>query len=133
MNCLARVLLTVLFTDIVESTKRAAALGDHRWSKLLAQHDAAMERRIEAHRGRLIKATGDGVLAGFDGPSRAVQCALEAREDLRTLGLDIRAGIHTGECEERHDDLSGIAVHIASRILGEAQPGVTFIPCGRSR
>ena len=118
-----RVLLTILFTDIVDSTSKAAELGDRGWTELLQQHDAVLRRQLQLYRGREVKSMGDGFLAAFDGPGRAVQCAAAIRGELRSLGLEIRAGIHTGECEQRGDDLGGIAVHIAARIVDEAKPG----------
>ncbi len=118
-----RVLLTVLFTDIVGSTSKAAQLGDRRWKELLQQHDEALRRHLVLYEGNEVKTTGDGLLATFDGPTRAIRCAVEMRKQLATLGLEIRASLHTGECERRGKDLSGIAVHLASRILGEAGEG----------
>ena len=116
-----RVLATVLFTDIVGSTKRANDLGDHAWRALLEQHDAVVRREMARFRGREIKTTGDGFLATFDGPARAVRCAEALVETIRTLGIDVRVGVHTGEVEIRPgDDIAGIAVHIASRVMGLA-------------
>lgn len=115
-----RVLATVLFTDIVGSTERAAALGDRRWRDLLDAHDRAFRVELERHRGREVKATGDGLLATFDGPARAIRCALAMIAVARTLGVDIRAGLHTGECEARGEDVGGLAVHIAARVVGLA-------------
>ncbi|MCI0437455.1 MAG: adenylate/guanylate cyclase domain-containing protein [Gemmatimonadetes bacterium] len=119
-----RILASVLFADIVDSTRQAAARGDRGWRELLeAYHDTA-RRAIEQHRGVLVKTTGDGVLATFDGPARAGRCACAIRDGARTLGLEVRAGVHTGEIERAADgDISGIAVHIASRVLDEAGPG----------
>jgi class 3 adenylate cyclase len=117
-----RVLATVLFTDIVESTRRAAEIGDRRWGELLDRHDAAVRRQLDRFRGRQIKTTGDGVLATFDGPARAVTCACAVRDAAAQLGLDIRAGIHTGEVELRGDDIAGMAVNIAARIEALAAP-----------
>jgi class 3 adenylate cyclase len=122
-----RVLATVLFTDIVGSTERAADQGDRRWRTLLESHDAITRGVIDQHGGRMIKLTGDGVLATFDGPGRAVQCARSLREALRTLAIDIRAGIHTGEIEVRGDDIGGIAVHVASRVMDHADPGEIWV------
>jgi class 3 adenylate cyclase len=122
-----RILATVLFTDIVESTARAADLGDAKWKQTLDRHDEITSKLVERHRGRVVKTTGDGVLATFDGPARAVQCGLAAREAVRPLGIDIRAGVHTGECEQRGDDLGGIAVHIGSRVAGLAEPGEVLV------
>ncbi len=122
-----RVLATVLFTDIVRSTEHAGALGDHRWREALDSHDELTAREIERLSGRLIKTTGDGVLATFDGPARAIKCASAVRDGVRNLGLEIRAGLHTGEVEVRGDDIAGIAVHIAARVLGKAQPGEVLV------
>jgi class 3 adenylate cyclase len=111
-----RALATVLFTDIVGSTERASALGDRRWRELLETHDAAVRRELTRFDGREVKHTGDGVLATFDGPARGIRCAAAIREALVPVGLEIRAGVHTGECELRDDDIGGIAVHIAARV-----------------
>lgn len=118
-----RVLKTVLFTDIVDSTARAAALGDRRWRELLDAHDALLRREIERSRGALVNTTGDGVLAAFDGPARAIRCAQAIVAQARGLGLELRAGVHTGECELRGTDLAGIAVHIGARVAALAGPG----------
>jgi class 3 adenylate cyclase len=120
---LDRVLAAVLFTDIVGSTQRAASLGDRRWKDLLRSHDTVARSIVEQHRGRLVKTTGDGVLATFDGPGRAIGCALALRDALRTLGIDIRAGLHTGEVELMDDDIGGIGVHVAARVLDHAGAG----------
>jgi pimeloyl-ACP methyl ester carboxylesterase len=122
-----RVLATVLFTDIVDSTKRAAAFGDRRWRQLLDEHDAIVQGQLQRFRGRAIKSTGDGFLATFDGPARAMRCAGAIRDDARQLGLEIRAGLHTGECEVRGGDLSGIAVHTAARVAGLARSGEILV------
>src|SRR5262249_47509816 len=106
-----RVLATVLFTDIVGSTERAVELGDRRWRELLGAHDAAVRRELERFRGREVDTAGDGFLAAFDGPARAVRCALAAGEAIRQLGVEIRAGIHAGECELDGEKVRGIAVH----------------------
>lgn len=117
-----RVLATALFTDIVESTARAAELGDARWRALLERHDELLRSQVERHRGRTVKSLGDGALALFDGPSRAIECALAVRDALRELGIAARAGLHTGECEMLpRDDVGGIAVHIAARVAALAQ------------
>jgi pimeloyl-ACP methyl ester carboxylesterase len=115
-----RVLLTVLMTDIVGSTERAAALGDRSWRSLLDQHDAIIRRRVGEFGGETINTTGDGFITAFTGPTRAIQCAKAIRADVAGLNLEIRAGIHTGECERRGSDVGGLAVHIAARILGHA-------------
>jgi class 3 adenylate cyclase len=117
---LDRILSTVLFTDIVESTAKAAALGDARWKALLAQHDQAAREEITRHRGRFIHTTGDGLLAIFDGPARAVRCAQGIANAVRSLGLEIRAGCHTGEIELAGNDVLGIAVNISARIASLA-------------
>jgi class 3 adenylate cyclase len=122
-----RVLATVLFTDIVNSTKHATALGDHRWKDLLQRHDALIQREIERRRGRFIKSTGDGVLATFDGPARAVQAACDISVDIQRLGIDIRAGLHTGEIELRGEDVAGMAVHIGARVGDFGGPGEVIV------
>ena len=122
-----RVLTTVLFTDIVGSTERAETLGDRRWRQLLDRHDHVARRAIERYRGRLVKTTGDGLLATFDGPARAVRCATTIQDEVKALGLDIRAGVHTGEVERRGEDLGGIAVHIGQRIASLADPGQVLV------
>jgi class 3 adenylate cyclase len=122
-----RVLATVVFTDIVDSTARAAELGDKAWRELLDRHDALVTRALERHRGRKVNPTGDGVLAIFDGPARAVQCATAIRDGVAELGLQARAGAHTGEIELRGDDIGGIAVHIGARVAGLAGPGDVFV------
>jgi class 3 adenylate cyclase len=118
-----RMLLTVLFADIVASTDRAAELGDRRWRELLAQFERVVERELTRNRGRLVNTTGDGVLATFDGPARAVRAALAIRAGARAIGLDVRAGVHTGECEVTAGDVAGIAVHLAARVMATAKPG----------
>jgi class 3 adenylate cyclase len=122
-----RLLATVLFTDIVGSTDQAVAMGDQRWRSLLDRHDEALRREIDRHRGREVKTTGDGFLAAFDGPARAVQCATAAVDAVRPLGIELRAGVHTGECEQRGDDLGGIAVHIGARVAALAQPSEVLV------
>lgn len=117
-----RVLATVLFTDIVDSTRQATELGDRRWRDLLDQHDNIVRRVIERQSGRVIKSTGDGTLATFAGPGPAIRCAVFLREELAAIGIRVRVGIHTGEIEVRGDDVGGIAVHIAARVMGEAGP-----------
>jgi class 3 adenylate cyclase len=115
-----RVLATVLFTDIVDSTGRAAALGDRRWREVLDRHDRAARSEVERFRGRFVKSTGDGILATFDAPTRALRCAFGLAEALAGAGVEIRAGLHTGEIELRGDDVGGIGVHIAARTAAEA-------------
>jgi class 3 adenylate cyclase len=122
-----RVLATVLFTDIVQSTERAAEAGDRRWRELLEAHDSAMRSVLERHGGREIKHTGDGFLATFDGPGRAIRCAKAAIAAVEQVGLGLRAGLHTGECELRGDDIGGLAVHIAARVAAIAQPGEVLV------
>jgi class 3 adenylate cyclase len=122
-----RVLATVLFTDIVGSTERAAAERDQRWRTLMESHDSLVRDVIEQSGGRLVRPTGDGVLATFDGPGRAVQCARVLRSALRTLAIDIRVGIHTGEIEIRGDDISGIGVHVAARVMQNADVGQIWV------
>ena len=118
-----RVLATVLFTDIVGSTEQAMALGDRRWLETLARHDTVVRHELARFRGREVKTTGDGFLATFDGPARAVRCASAIVEAVRPLGLQVRAGVHTGECELIGDDVGGIAVHIGQRVSALAGPG----------
>lgn len=118
-----RVLTTVLFTDIVASTEAAAALGDGAWRRTLDRHDELVARYLERYRGRRVKSTGDGVLAVFDGPARAVRCAQALADAVSSLGLEIRAGVHTGEAEVRDDDIGGLAVHIGARVAAAAGPG----------
>jgi class 3 adenylate cyclase len=115
-----RVLATILFTDIVDSTKHAAEMGDRRWRDLLDSHNALMHKEISRFRGRAIKSTGDGFLATFDGPARAIRCAFAISDEVRRLGIEIRAGLHTGEIELIGEDVGGIAVHIAARVLAKA-------------
>jgi class 3 adenylate cyclase len=122
-----RRLATVVFTDIVRSTDEASRLGDDAWRDRLDQHDRMTARQIDRFGGQLVKATGDGVLATFDGPARAIQCALAVHEAMLQLGIDIRAGVHTGEIEQRGADIAGIAVHLAQRICSTAEPGETLV------
>jgi class 3 adenylate cyclase len=119
---LDRVLATVMFTDIVGSTDRAASLGDRKWAQLLDEHDAIVARHVEQFRGRFVKHTGDGALATFDGPGRAINCARGLRSAMAGLGVQIRVGLHAGEVELRGDDVGGIAVHIAARVGALAAP-----------
>jgi pimeloyl-ACP methyl ester carboxylesterase len=125
-----RVLATIMFTDIVDSTVRAAEMGDRRWKETIAGHNDAIRRSIALHRGREVRFTGDGFLATFDGPARAVRCADAIRRETGALGLEIRIGLHTGEFEIQGDDLGGIAVHIAARVMAEA--GAGEIICSRT-
>ena len=122
-----RVLATVLFTDIVDSTRRAVALGDRRWRSLLEQHDGIVRQELARYRGREIKTLGDGFLATFDGPARAVRCALSIAEAVRSIGLEVRSGVHTGEIEVRGEDIGGVAVHIAARIAATANTGEVLV------
>lgn len=122
-----RALATVLFTDIVSSTERAATLGDDAWTRTLDRHDSLAAREVERHRRRKIKTTGDGMLATFDGPARAVRCAQSIGKAVRSLGIDVRAGLHTGEIELRGDDIGGIAVHIGQRVSALAGPGEVLV------
>jgi len=122
-----RILATVLFTDIVGSTQRAVELGDRRWSELLGAHDAAVRRELERFRGREVDTAGDGFLATFDGPARAVRCALSIGGAVRELGVDVRAGIHTGECELDGEKVRGIAVHTGARVAALAGAGEVLI------
>jgi len=118
-----RFLSTVLFTDIVEGTRKAADLGDHRWAQLVEDHHALVRSELERHRGREIDTAGDGFFASFDGPGRAIRCAAAVRDRVRRLGIEIRAGLHTGECEEIAGKVGGIAVIIGSRVKDQAGPG----------
>jgi class 3 adenylate cyclase len=122
-----RRLATVVFTDIVRSTSEAARLGDGAWRERLDQHDRMTARQVDRFGGQVVKTTGDGVLATFDGPARAVQCVLAIHEAVQQLGIDIRAGVHAGEVEQRGDDIAGIAVHLAQRICGTAAAGETLV------
>jgi len=122
-----RALAAILFTDFVGSTKHLSALGDHAWRNLLDSHDVIARTVVEQQGGRLIKTTGDGILATFDGPGRAIRCAIALRDALRPLGLEIRAGLHTGEVEIRGTDIAGIAVHIATRVLDAAAAGELWV------
>jgi pimeloyl-ACP methyl ester carboxylesterase len=122
-----RVLATILFTDVVGSTERAAAVGDRRWSGLLETHHAAVRRELARFRGREIDTAGDGFLASFDGPARAIRCASAAIDSVRGLGLEIRAGVHTGECEVVGEKLGGIAVHIGARVAAKASAGEILV------
>jgi pimeloyl-ACP methyl ester carboxylesterase len=122
-----RVLATVLFTDIVGSTGRAVALGDRAWGDVLARHHAIVRREIEQYRGREVDTAGDGFLATFDGPARAIGCAKSIRDAVRSLGIETRIGLHTGECERVDDKIAGIAVHTGARVMAEAKPGEILV------
>jgi class 3 adenylate cyclase len=144
-----RVLTTVLFADIVESTELLVRLGDHGWRELLERHHALVRRELARFHGREIDRAGDGLFAAFDGPTRAIRCALAIREILSTIGLEIRAGLHIGECEKSGERLTGIAVHFAARVAASAEPneirvsstlknlvagaGIQFVDCGRAK
>jgi class 3 adenylate cyclase len=122
-----RVLATVMFTDIVDSTTRAAEVGDRRWHDLVEAHDRLVRARLERYQGRTVKTLGDGFLATFDGPGRAIRCAAELRDAVRSLGLELRAGLHTGECELAGDDIRGIAVNIGARVGAKAGAGEVLV------
>jgi class 3 adenylate cyclase/alpha-beta hydrolase superfamily lysophospholipase len=122
-----RILATVMFTDIVDSTRRAAELGDRRWRELLERHDEITCAEVIRFQGRVVKNTGDGFLATFDGPTRALRCATSLAERMPDLGIEIRSGLHTGECELRGDDIGGIAVHIGARIAALARAGEVLV------
>ncbi|MDT5055828.1 MAG: hypothetical protein QOF66_4194 [Mycobacterium sp.] len=122
-----RVLATVLFTDIVDSTRRAAEIGDRDWHALLDAHDAVVRAQLTRFRGREVNTSGDGFLATFDGPQRAIRCAMSIRDGVRALGIEVRAGLHTGECEVRGDDIGGIGVHIGARVSALAGPNDVLV------
>ena len=122
-----RVLATVLFTDIVDSTRRAADMGDRDWHALLDAHDAVVRVQLNRFRGREVNTSGDGFLAMFDGPQRAIRCAMAIRDAVAALGIEVRAGLHTGECEVRGDDISGIGVHIGARVSALAGPNDVLV------
>jgi class 3 adenylate cyclase len=122
-----RVLATVLFTDIVGATERAASLGDHRWADLLDNHHALVRRELARFRGHEIDTAGDGFLANFDGPARGVRCACAITDSVRSLGVAVRAGLHTGECEVIGEKLGGISVHIGARVAASAAPGEVLV------
>jgi class 3 adenylate cyclase len=122
-----RVLATVLFTDIVDSTRRAAEMGDRDWRALLDAHDAVVRSQLARFRGREVKTSGDGFLAVFDGPQRAIRCAMAIRDAVQALGIQVRAGLHTGECEVRGDDIGGIGVHIGARVSALAGPNDVLV------
>jgi len=122
-----RVLATVLFTDIVGSTAKAAELGDARWREMLSQHHALIRRLLVRFRGTELDTAGDGFFASFDGPARAIRCACAIAEEVKALGLEVRAGLHTGECELLDGKVGGIAVHIGARVAKEARPGEVLV------
>jgi class 3 adenylate cyclase len=122
-----RVLATVLFTDIVDSTRQAAEVGDRNWHALLDAHDAVVRAQLSRFRGREVNTSGDGFLAMFDGPQRAIRCAMAIRDAVQALGIQVRAGLHTGECEVRGDDIGGIAVHIGARVSALAGPNDVLV------
>ena len=124
---LERVLATVLFTDIVDSTRSAAEMGDQTWRRLLDSHDQLAKQTVEKHRGILVKSTGDGILATFDGPGRGVRCALALGNASKQIGLPLRAGLHTGEIEIRGRDIGGIAVHAAARVMSQSQSNEVLV------
>jgi class 3 adenylate cyclase len=122
-----RVLATVLFTDIVDSTRRAAEMGDRDWRALLDAHDVVVRAQLTRFRGKEVNTSGDGFLAMFDGPQRAIRCAVAIREAVQALGIEVRAGLHTGECEVRGDDIGGIGVHIGARVSALAGPSDVLV------
>jgi len=122
-----RVLATVLFTDIVDSTRRASEIGDRDWHALLDAHDAVVRVQLSRFRGREVNTSGDGFLAMFDGPQRAIRCAMAIRDAVQSLGIEVRAGLHTGECEVRGDDIGGIGVHIGARVSALAGPNDVLV------
>jgi class 3 adenylate cyclase len=122
-----RTLATVLFTDIVGSTEQASRVGDRQWSRLLDAHDRVARELVDRFGGRLVKSTGDGVLAIFDSPGAAIGCAVDLRGRLRELGIEIRAGVHTGEVQPRGTDVGGIAVHVGARVMGAAGAGEVLV------
>jgi class 3 adenylate cyclase len=122
-----RVLATVMFTDIVGSTERASELGDRRWRELLDEQERLTRAELDHHKGVEVKTTGDGVLATFDGPARAIRCGTALSSAMDRLGLPVRIGLHTGECERRNGDIGGIAVHIGARVMAEAGPGEVLV------
>lgn len=122
-----RTLATVLFTDVVDSTVAAAEKGDRAWANLLQRHHALVRTQLDRFRGQEVDTAGDGFLATFDGPARAISCACEIVEKVRELDLSVRAGVHTGECEQVGEKLGGLAVHIGSRVTGAAQAGEVLV------
>jgi class 3 adenylate cyclase len=122
-----RVLATILFTDIVDSTAKAVELGDARWRQLLEDHHATVRRLLLRYRGTELDTAGDGFFAAFDGPARGIRCACAITESVRNLGIEVRAGLHTGECERMNAKVGGIAVHIGARVAAEAGPGEVVV------
>jgi pimeloyl-ACP methyl ester carboxylesterase len=122
-----RMLATILFTDIVGSTERAVALGDRAWRQLLDRHHVLLRGEINRHRGKEVDSAGDGMLSIFDGPARAIHCAKSIRDAVRSLGIEVRAGLHTGECERKSGGIAGIAVHTAARVMAEAGPSEVLV------
>ena len=122
-----RVLATIMFTDIVQSTEQAVRVGDSDWTALLTAHDRAVRSELKRYSGEEVKTTGDGFLAIFDGPARAIRSALAVSEAARDLGLEVRAGVHTGEIERADGDVHGVAVHATARIMGHAEPGEVLV------
>jgi class 3 adenylate cyclase len=122
-----RVLATILFTDIVGSTAKAVELGDARWRQLLEDHHATVRRLLLRYRGTELDTAGDGFFAAFDGPARGIRCARAITESVRDLGIEVRAGLHTGECERMNAKVGGIAVHIGARVAAEAGPGEVVV------
>lgn len=123
----SRILATVLFVDIVSATETATALGDQRWRDVLQRYRALVRRELARYRGREVEATGDGFLATFDGPTRAMRCAFAVRDAVRLVGLDVRAGLHSGECEIMDEKIGGIAVHIGARVAASAAAGEILV------
>jgi class 3 adenylate cyclase len=117
----------VVFTDIVGSTEHAKRLGDHRWKETLTDYDEVVHRELDRFRGHCVKSTGDGTLATFDGPARAIEATRAIREAVKVFGIEVRAGLHTGEIEVRGDDVAGLAVHIAARVSGQALAGEVLV------
>jgi len=122
-----RILATVLFTDIVDSTRSAVSMGDQGWRRLLDNHDQIARQVVDRYRGNLVKSTGDGILATFDGPGRAVRCALALSGAAKQIGLPVRAGLHTGEVEVRGRDIGGVAVHAAARVMAQSEPSEVLV------
>ena len=122
-----RVLATVLFTDIVGSTERAATLGDRKWREVLDGYYSVARREVTRFRGREVDTAGDGFFASFDGPARGIRCAAAIAAGVRPLGIEVRAGLHTGECEVIGEKIGGIAVHIGARVAGLAKPGEVLV------